>query len=521
MIAHASPVDRITWPDTNDAPVVAVEPRTIAFGSVIAGRSRKTSFQTPRSINSFSTVTSAAAAASRHRRSSSATTTTTGPIARTPRYCTALPHLFERATGNPLIASKTARSTEPTRPLWAIAAQTAKTRPPATSAATSTRRRSKLSDIHPPGRRIGGRRAMTRPARSRDVTRVCSNASRDPEHAGIVAARPDDLHPDREPLRREPARDRDRGTAEHGDAPARLHPIEVGRHRHAGDLGRVFDLDRERRHLRHGLHEDVDIVEERGGAAADIGQQRTRPRHVFLGEHEPGLDIPDHRALDLFAVIREQRSVVRREPLGPQGEERLARAREVWIGGLHATTEVLESGQRRIDDRDHLGLDRHLTGAGGCPGDAQPGEVRRLRRHHRQVGTARHDRQERATSSTVRAIGPSTKRSSWDPPRAPRGRARARDGTRPRCRTRRGCADPPRSLPSAIGTIPLARAAAAPPEEPPALLDGSHGFGRSEHRVERVGARAELGGVVLPSRIAPASRIRATNGSSRTGTLSA
>ena len=79
----------------------------------------------------------------------------------------------------------------------------------------------------------------------------------------------------------------------------------------------------------------------------------------------------------------------------------------------------------------------------------------------------------RAASSTVRAIGPSTDRSS--------GSASGHEATSPtegrKPTTPQKLAgfrnDPPRSLPSAIGTIPLASAAAAPPDEPPALLDGS------------------------------------------------
>ena len=90
----------------------------------------------------------------------------------------------------------------------------------------------------------------------------------------------------------------------------------------------------------------------------------------------------------------EQRPVLGREALCPQGEEDLACAREVRVRRLDPAPERLESRPSRIDHRDDLGIDGHRGGAGGRPGDAQPVEVRRLRRDHRQVGPIRHHRQE-------------------------------------------------------------------------------------------------------------------------------
>ena len=53
--------------------------------------------------------------------------------------------------------------------------------------------------------------------------------------------------------------------------------------------------------------------------------------------------------------------------------------------------------------------------------------------------------------------------------------------------------EPPMSLPSAIGSIPVASATAAPPLLPPQVLVRSYGIQRrSEHRVERLRAGAEL-----------------------------
>src|SRR4029079_14780027 len=82
-----------------------------------------------------------------------------------------------------------------------------------------------------------------------------------------------------------------------------------------------------------------------------------------------------------------------------------------------------------------------------------------------------------ATSDTVRASGPLT-------PIAPSGRGSGAMGTRPTVGRSATTllkfaglrSDPPRSLPSAIGSIPLARAAAAPPLDPPALLVMPYGL---------------------------------------------
>jgi hypothetical protein len=76
--------------------------------------------------------------------------------------------------------------------------------------------------------------------------------------------------------------------------------------------------------------------------------------------------------------------------------------------------------------------------------------------------------------------------------------------------------EPPRSEPSPSGDMPDAIAAASPPDEPPAVRDGSCGFavapnsGLTEsHHI------ANSDTFVFPSRIAPAARIRATAAQSR------
>ena len=86
--------------------------------------------------------------------------------------------------------------------------------------------------------------------------------------------------------------------------------------------------------------------------------------------------------------------------------------------------------------------------------------------------------------------------------------------TRPRCGLRptrpqhaAGMrSEPPPSLPCANGTMPAATAAALPPDEPPGVRVGSHGF-----RVRSVTGRIPHSGIdVVPTTIAPAARSRRT-----------
>src|SRR5699024_6320518 len=79
--------------------------------------------------------------------------------------------------------------------------------------------------------------------------------------------------------------------------------------------------------------------------------------------------------------------------------------------------------------------------------------------------------------------------------------------------------DPPPSDPCAIGTIPAATAAPAPPEEPPGDRVGSHGFtGGGAISVSVYGGRPSSGVAVLPTRLAPASANRVPTPSSTPGT---
>ncbi len=80
----------------------------------------------------------------------------------------------------------------------------------------------------------------------------------------------------------------------------------------------------------------------------------------------------------------------------------------------------------------------------------------------------------RAASATVRAIGPSTVSGNQATSAGHRG-TRPGEGRRPTTLQKLAGLrrEPPMSLPSARGTMPQARATAAPPELPPQVRDGS------------------------------------------------
>ena len=71
--------------------------------------------------------------------------------------------------------------------------------------------------------------------------------------------------------------------------------------------------------------------------------------------------------------------------------------------------------------------------------------------------------------------------------------------------------EPPPSLACAIGIMPAATAAAAPPDEPPVVRVGSHGLRVAPNRRGSVvGTMPNSGRFVVPTMIAPASRRRVT-----------
>src|SRR5579863_4587157 len=114
-----------------------------------------------------------------------------------------------------------------------------------------------------------------------------------------------------------------------------------------------------------------------------------------------------------------------------------------------------------------------------------------------------------ATSLTVRAIGPEVAKPAHASPLTGEKLIRPRDGFSP---TTPQHADgiriePPPSLPSASGPIPEARAAAAPPLDPPAVCSRFQGLRAGGHSPPSVVGRPPNSGVVvLPSRIPPALR---------------
>ena len=127
-----------------------------------------------------------------------------------------------------------------------------------------------------------------------------------------------------------------------------------------------------------------------------------------------------------------------------------------------------------------------------------------------------------ATSATHRPIGPSTQSVSNAGNRLPRG-TRPGPGRKPTtplklAGTRRL---PPRSLPVASGTMPVASATAEPPEEPPALTALSQGFRVWPKTGLNVCAPAHSGTFDLPTAMAPAASSVATVASDWPAMLSA
>ncbi len=122
----------------------------------------------------------------------------------------------------------------------------------------------------------------------------------------------------------------------------------------------------------------------------------------------------------------------------------------------------------------------------------------------------------------MRAIGPSTANGSHG---ADTGQCGIRPGVGRRPSTPLQAAglrsEPPRSLPSAIGSIRQASATAAPPLEPPAERAVSQGLRVAPKTRLNVWDPAPHSGVlVLPTRIAPAWRRRSTWSESAAGTCS-
>ncbi len=123
----------------------------------------------------------------------------------------------------------------------------------------------------------------------------------------------------------------------------------------------------------------------------------------------------------------------------------------------------------------------------------------------------------------MRAIGPLTCSVSHVQPFGAVG-TRPTDGRRPATpQNDAGMrSDPPRSVPSASAIMPVARATAPPPVDPPALFDGSQGLRVAPKTWLKVlPPAANSGQLVLPTMTAPARRSRVTTAASSVGTWSA
>ena len=127
-----------------------------------------------------------------------------------------------------------------------------------------------------------------------------------------------------------------------------------------------------------------------------------------------------------------------------------------------------------------------------------------------------------ATSSTVRAMGPCTLRPIHTLSLGHAG-TRPSDGRRPTTLQKLAGlrSEPPRSLPSASGTMPQASATAAPPLDPPHVFVASYGLRVRPNTVLNVCEPAPNSGVLLlPIVMAPAARTRSTSSASSSGTWS-
>src|SRR3981189_363573 len=79
--------------------------------------------------------------------------------------------------------------------------------------------------------------------------------------------------------------------------------------------------------------------------------------------------------------------------------------------------------------------------------------------------------------------------------------------------------EPPKSVPCAIGTMPVATATADPPDEPAGLSAGFHGLRVAPNSALTVLApAANSGALVLPRTVAPAALSRRTASASSVGT---
>ncbi len=120
-----------------------------------------------------------------------------------------------------------------------------------------------------------------------------------------------------------------------------------------------------------------------------------------------------------------------------------------------------------------------------------------------------------AVSRTLRLMTPSVAMPAQPSPASGPSGSRARDALNPK-RPHEAAGmriDPPPSDPCAIGTIPAATAAAAPPDDPPAVRSRSQGLrvGPPWTAASVAGPMPPSGAVVRAKRTTPVARIRTTS----------
>ena len=129
------------------------------------------------------------------------------------------------------------------------------------------------------------------------------------QDAEIFFVAADDLYADREPFRSEAGRDRGGRIACGRDVPAGLHPVDIVRELHAGDLGGVGRVDVERRQLRGGQDEVFVFFEEGLEAAPELAVGDLGARYFHAGQAQALFDLALECVLESVRVVMEPRAV--------------------------------------------------------------------------------------------------------------------------------------------------------------------------------------------------------------------
>src|SRR5687768_17871002 len=95
----------------------------------------------------------------------------------------------------------------------------------------------------------------------------------------------------------------------HRDARARSHPLDIGGHWRAVDLGRVGNVCREWWNLGDGKQQELVFGEEVLHTAINLRSQTRGATNVRSRDDASLLDVPDDRVLQLIAVIVEKVTV--------------------------------------------------------------------------------------------------------------------------------------------------------------------------------------------------------------------